>query len=215
MMRWLALLLLLMNALLLLWYAQQQTSRPPEMAGEQISRLRLLHELGGGETLQPRAQECYQLAGFASRAEADTAAEKMRKRGFNVDVESMVPVVLGYRLRLPRPAGVEEQLELLDRLALAGWVPQTRGGDFVLGPFMGEDALQQVKREREAIRSVLKLTLEQEQILDNSPGFRLQIGVIEGQVDEVQLARIVKAGWPGIKVEKKSCKGVAQPQSDQ
>ncbi|GAA0699380.1 hypothetical protein GCM10009104_30180 [Marinobacterium maritimum] len=215
MMRWVALLLLLLNALMLLWYAQQQSAETPEMVSEQISRLRLLHELGGGETLQPRAQECYQLGAFGSRAEVATAVERLQERGFDTEVEPAAPAVLGYRLRLPRPAEPAAQLELLDRLALAGWVPQTRDGDFVLGPFMGEDALRQARAEREAIHAVLKLELQQEPILDDTPGFQILAAIAEGHMDEARLAQLMAAGWPGIKIEKKLCEGVAQPQSDQ
>ncbi len=214
-MRWVALLLLLLNALVLLWYAQQQAIRSPEVAGEQISRLRLLHELGGGRVLQSRAQVCYQLGDFGTREEVDTAAGWLQERGFDTQVEPAPALALGYRLRLPRPVEPGAQLELLDRLALAGWVPQTRGGDFVLGPFMGADALQQATTEQEAIQSVLKLALEREPILDDAPGFRIQAGTVEGHLDGARLVQMMGAGWPGIKVEKKLCEGVARPRSDQ
>ncbi len=214
-MRWLALLLLLFNALLLLWYAQQQAAVPVDVAGEQISRLRLLHELGGGETLQSRERVCYQLGDFAARAEVETASNRLQERGFDTRIESAPPAVLGYRLRLPRPADPGAQLELLDRLALAGWVPQTRDGDFVLGPFMGVDGLRQAQAEREAIDKVLQLKLAREPILDDAPGFRIQVSIAaDGAVDRI-LDRMMSAGWPGIKIEKKVCEGVAHPQSDQ
>ncbi|GAA0790007.1 SPOR domain-containing protein [Marinobacterium sediminicola] len=215
MMRWLALLLLLLNALLLLWYAQQQAAESPPPQSEQISRLRLLHELGGAETLLPRAQVCYQFGEFSSRAEVETAAGRLRGLGFEADISKAPPGVIGYRLRLPRPAEPGAQLELLDRLALAGWVPQTFGGDFVLGPFMGEVARQQAEAEQKAIRSVLKLDLAMEPIHDETPLFRILASIAEGSIQESGLGQMMKAGWPGIKIEKKLCEGVAYPQSDQ
>lgn len=214
-MRWFALLLLLLNAMVLLWYAQQQSAQAPAVASEQLSKLRLLHELGGGEVLQTRALECYEVGTFLSRQEVDDAFLRLESLGFILEVESAAPIVLGYRLRLPQPAQPEAQLELLDRLALAGWVPQTVAGDFVLGPFMGEDARQQALAEAEAIRKVLQLQLEPQPIMDDAPGFRLAASILEGSVDEARLARILGAGWPGVKIEKKSCEGVAQPQADQ
>ncbi len=214
-MRWLALLLLLMNALLLFWYAQQQAVESPDVSTEQISRLRLLHELGGGEVLSPRERVCYQLGDFVSRMEADVASIRLQERGFDTQIVTAPPFVLGYRLRLPRPAEPGAQLALLDRLALAGWVPQTQGGDFVLGPFMGAEALQRARAERTAIHAVLALELELDPILDDAPGFRIQASSAEGQMDETRLARMMVVGWPGIKIEKKLCEGVAQPQSDQ
>lgn len=213
--RWLALLLLLLNALVLLWYAQQQAVESVSTQNDQISRLRLLHELGGGDSLQPRAQVCYQLGDFVSPAEVEAAAGRLQERGFDTAITAAPTSLLGYRLRLPRPADPQAQLDLLDRLALAGWVPQTLEGDFVLGPFMGVEAEQEVKAERDAIHSVLKLELKQEPILDEMSGFRIQASIAEGQVDAESMSRMMAAGWPGIKIEKKVCEGVARPQSDQ
>lgn len=215
MLRWLALLLLLLNALVLLWYAQQQAVESPAAATEQISRLRLLHELGGGAVLQPRKLQCYRIGDFGSQREVEAAVARLRVQGFDTSIESAPSAILGYRLRLSRPSDAEAQLELLDRLALAGWVPQTQEGDFVLGPFMGQDARHQAESEREAIKSILKLELRQEPIYDDTPVLRILAGIPEGRIDEVRLARMMASGWPGIKIQKKSCEGVASPQSDQ
>ncbi|MBV0934003.1 hypothetical protein [Marinobacterium weihaiense] len=214
--RWLALLLLLSNALLLLWYSQQYESGATERpASTEISRLRLLHELGGGEQLQLRSQVCYALGRFASASEAEDAQAWLQERGIDSQREILPAVVIGYRLRLARPADAQAQLALLDRLALAGWVPQTDGGYFVLGPFMGTDAYQQAQREQRAISDVLQLTLALEPIRASGASHELRLQAPEGVLQPQGLASRMASRWPGIKIEKKSCKGVAQSQSDQ
>lgn len=215
MLRWLALLLLLLDALVLLWYAQQRPPAQPTPASEQISRLRLLHELGGGETLPLRARECFLIGPFASSTEAETAQRWLLQRGFDSVAEPAPPALLGYHLRLPRPAEPEARLALLDRLALAGWVPQTRDGDFVLGPFLGEQARQQARAEQQAIAEVLSLPLQLEPLHDTTPRLQLRVTAAEGADNAGRLQALAGAGWPGIKIEKKSCEGVAHPESDQ
>ncbi|PSL14355.1 hypothetical protein CLV44_10884 [Marinobacterium halophilum] len=215
MLRWLALLLLLMNALVLLWYAQQQEGERVTVSTEEISRLHLLHELGGGESLQPRASECHRIGLFASPQEALRAAERLQERGFDAEVHPAPAAVIGYRLVLPRPADAAAELSLLDQLALAGWVPQTESGHFVLGPFLGEQARQEADIEQAAIASVLELTAQRQPIRDSVPLQQIFTRVPEAQNVEQRLQQILAGGWPGIKIEKKLCEGVAHPQQDQ
>lgn len=212
MLRWLALLLLLSNALLLLWYAQQREEKVAMPAINEIKRLRLLHELGGGEVLRPRKQVCYAAGDFVSRNEAIDAQAWLQARGVDSELRSVPAAVIGYRLRLQRPADSDAQLALLDQLALAGWVPQTEAGHFVLGPFLGDRALQQAQTEQEAIGEVLKLKLDVEPIRESRTLKQLWISMPEGAFDPSLVRSSMAAGWPGMEIEKKSCERVAHPQ---
>lgn len=215
MLRWIALLLLLGNALLLLWYGQRHQVEPVRPIDPELTRLLLLSELEGGRRLQPRERQCYRVGSFMVVSEVARAQGRLEREGFVVERIRAPSRVLGYQLRLSIPDAGTARVQLLDELALAGWVPQIDQGEFVLGPFVGPDAGRRVEVERRALEQVLKLGIRQVEIPDPNPGIDLVVSLAPGQSLGVGLRQNLISGWPGIKIEKKVCEGVALPQSDQ
>ena len=213
MLRWLLLLLLLCNALLFFWYAQRQAA-PRETAVEAagVTTLRMLHELPAGAASQ---RSCYQLGVFASTREAEQAIRLLEGVVTAVKQLPAPAEVSGYQLALDVPASAEARRELLDMLALAGWVPQTREGQFLLGPFRGKAARREAEIERDALREGLGLETQLQLVKQSGNGILLQIEVPPGGRMDGASRQLLLRGWPGIKIEKKSCSGVAEPQSDQ
>ncbi|WP_139327227.1 hypothetical protein [Marinobacterium stanieri] len=210
MLRWLALLLLLGNALLLFWYGQQRQLAEPAPEAT-LKNLHLLHELDRSAQLQPRELQCYRLGVFMSESELQRARGLLADKGFVIERQDAQSAVIGYHLRVSVPADAEARIQLLDELALAGWVPQTDAGDFVLGPFVGDEAQQAARTERQALMAVLDVDVRQVPIPDPDPGHDLLVSIPAGdELDDV-LRQLLLSGWPGIKIEKKSCEGVARP----
>jgi len=217
MLRWLLLLLLLCNALLFLWYARKQQAAvgrtaEPDM---QVNQLRLLHELSAGETVRPLQSDCYQLGVFASEREARQAAARLEGLVLASERLPAPPDVAGYELAIEIPSDVQGQRELLDTLALAGWVPQMRQGRFILGPFTGERAKADALLDQGALNEGLGLASELRSILQPATGVLLEVEVSAGAEIGPALRQLLLRGWPGLKIEKKLCSGLAQPQSDQ
>lgn len=217
MLRWLLLVLLLCNALLFLWYAQREQAISADSSSrqEQVAGLRLLHELAAGESARPLQTECYQLGVFATPNEAEQAAGRLAPVVIDVAQTPAPDEVAGYQLAVEIPSEAGAQRELLDRLALAGWVPQTRQGRFLLGPFMGERARADAVVEQRALSEGLGLNSELQPIMQPGTGVLLEIEVPAGTEIGQASRQLLLRGWPGIKIEKKSCSGLAQPQSDQ
>lgn len=217
MLRWLLLLLLLCNALLFLWYAQRQQLQPDRVAErqEEVTRLRLLHELTAGERAQPLQIECYRLGVFANRAEARQASRQLESIVLNVGLRDAPDLILGYHLAVQQPSERQAQRELLDLLALAGWVPETRAGQFLLGPFTGEQAQSDALRERDTLNTALGLVSSLTPIVRPDAGALLEIEVPHGSEIDAATGQLLMRSWPGIKIEKKVCSGLAPPQSDQ
>jgi len=215
MLRWIALLLLLSNALLLFWYGQQHQAKPVRPADPELTRLLLLHELEAGRRLQTRERQCYRIGSFMVASEVARAQARLEREGFGVERVSAPARVLGYQLRLAIPADEATRVQLLDELALAGWVPQVDRADLVLGPFVGAGANQQAATERRALVRVLKRDIRQAAIPDPNPGIDLIASLPKEKEMSVKLRRSLLSGWPGIKIEKKVCERVAHPQSDQ
>jgi len=217
MLRWLLLLLLLCNALLFLWYAQKQQVATGGTADADlhVNQLRFLHELSAGESVRPLQGDCYQLGVFASDREAEQAVSRLSKVVFDARQLPAPPEVVGYELAIEIPSDAQAQRELLDTLALAGWVPQTRQGQFILGPFTGEQAQADATLEQEALREGLGLASEVRSIRQPATGVLLEVEVPAGTEIGPALRQLLLRGWPGLKIEKKLCSGLAQPQSDQ
>lgn len=213
MLRWLLLLLLLCNALLFLWFAQRQVVPVTSSDGDAaVTTLRMLHELPASGTGQ---RSCYQLGVFASSREAEQAIRRLEGV---VSAAKQLPApaeVSGYQLAIEVPADAEARRELLDMLALAGWVPQTRDGQFLLGPFRGEAARRKAEIERKALMDGLGLATQLQPVRQFGRGVLLQIEVLPGARMDGASRQLLLRGWPGIKIEKKSCSGVAEPQLDQ
>lgn len=217
MLRWLLLILLLCNALLFLWYAQREQVLPADSGSshEQVTGLRLLHELPAGEVARPLQTECYQLGVFATEREAEQAAGRLAPVALAVAQFPAPEAVAGYQLAVGIPSQAQAQRELLDQLALAGWVPQTRQGQFLLGPFMGENARVDASVEQRALREGLGLGSELKPVMQPGIGILLEVEVPAGAEIGQASRQLLLRGWPGIKIEKKLCSGLAQPQSDQ
>ncbi len=214
MLRWLALLLLLSNALLLLWYGQQRQA-PNVVQVAEVKNLHLLHELDDRVELEPRERQCYQIGVFQSEREVLKARDLLEGKGFVIERQEAQSGILGYHLRIGIPADADASIRLQDELALAGWVPQSDAGDFVLGPFVGSEAEKNARAEQQVLQSVLDVQVGISSIPDPDPGFDLLLSIPAGdRLDDI-LGQMLLSGWPGIKIEKKSCEGVAHPQSDQ
>lgn len=216
MLRWLLLILLLCNALLFLWYAQRQPG-PDEViqTNSEVASVRLLHELSGTEVGSLSRSECYQLGVFASAQEATQAGSRLDVVALTVVQRKAPETLAGYQLVIDMPSDGAAQLELLDKLALAGWVPQTQQGRFLLGPFAGERANSNAKVEQRALNEALGLVSELEPIMAESTAVVLDIEVPAGTEIGQASRQLLLNGWPGIKIEKKSCAGLARPQSYQ
>jgi hypothetical protein len=217
MLRWLLLLLLLCNALLFLWYAQRQQVQPDRGAEpqEDIMRLRLLHELTAGERAQPLQTDCYRLGVFASLAEAQQASRQLESTVLSVRLTDAPDQIVGYHLAVQQPSESQAQRELLDLLALAGWVPETRAGQFLLGPFTGEQARLEALLEQDALNTALGLVSSLTPIVQPVKGALIEIEMPYGTEMSEASRRLLMRRWPGIKIEKKVCSGLAQPHSDQ
>ncbi len=217
MLRWLLLILLLCNALLFLWYAQREQTATASSAfsQDQVTRLRLLHELSGGEVVRPLQLECYQVGVFATENEAGQAAQLLAPIAMAVEQFPAPEEVAGYQLAVEIPSQAQAQRELLDRLAIAGWVPQTRQGRFLLGPFTGNRARAEAAVEQRALKEGLGLNSELQPVMQPGTGVLLEVEVSAGTEIGLAPSQLLLRGWPGIKIEKKLCSGLAQSQSDQ
>lgn len=105
-----------------LWYAQREQTATASSAfsQDQVTRLRLLHELSGGEVVRPLQLECYQVGVFATENEAGQAAQLLAPIAMAVAQFSAPEEVAGYQLAVEIPSQAQAQRELLDRLAIAG-----------------------------------------------------------------------------------------------
>ncbi|MDY6890036.1 MAG: hypothetical protein SVU24_00355 [Pseudomonadota bacterium] len=217
MLRWLLLILLLCNALLFLWYAQRERVPPAEeeIGRGEVTRLRLLQELPPGGAAAAPPIECYQLGPFATAGEAEEAAQRLPPEA-NVTLRRPgAEAAIGYQLVIGIPAEAAARRELLDRLALAGWIPQTRRGHFLLGPFLGGHARREAELEQRALTEGLGIDSELQPILQPATGVLLEIELPAGAEIDHSSRQLLLRGWPGIKIEKKPCSGLARPQPDQ
>lgn len=213
MLRWIFLLVLLANALLFFWYAQKyhfaQSVSQPDF---KPSVLRLPSELRTGETLTPRPRECATFAPLASEYEASRLVELLQERGFAAAYESMPPVEDGVRLEYPLPADAEARIAVLDDLARAGWVPESRDGALVLGSYPNQEAAQamlallpQQVAKKTRVKSVLRA----------SGDFKVSTSYLIGYEISSEIKQLITDSWLGIKFEKNLCEGVASPRVDQ
>ncbi|HSG04564.1 MAG TPA: hypothetical protein VLA39_12650 [Marinobacterium sp.] len=209
MLRWVFLLALLANALLFFWYAQKyhfaQSVSQPDF---KPSVLRLPSELRAGESLMPRPRECASFAPLSSEYEASRLVELLREQGFAADYTPMPPVEDGVRLEYPLPADAEARIAVLDDLARAGWVPESRDGALVLGSYADQQAAQtmlaslpQQVADKTRIKSVLRA----------SGDFKVSTSYLVGYEITSEIKQLINDSWLGIKFEKNLCEGVASP----
>jgi len=211
MLRWLFLLLLLANALLFFWYAQQQPSGQETTASNQ-GNLRLLSELPHDEILPARERECLSYGPVPSQSDAQRLIALLADEPVSATAMPLPPAIVGYRLTLPLPADAAARIELLDELARQGWVPETRGGRLSLGTFADLEALQRV---RDTLSPALAERTEAVPNQASNGAWEVRVQHLSGYKIPNKINQLIRSSWSDIKIEKKPCKGVARPRSDQ
>ncbi|MBV1787912.1 hypothetical protein KQ940_07565 [Marinobacterium sp. D7] len=213
MLRWLFLLLLLANTLLFFWYAQQRAAEhKPAVAASKGVGLRLLSELPPNEVLPARERVCLSYAPLSSRYEAQRLVSVLSSEPVSAEAVQLPPAITGWRLVLPLPADAAQRIELLDSLAREGWVPESRGGLLSFGRFSDQSALQGA---RSRLPAALRERVRVEEILADEALWQVRVKHLAGYEISSEINRLVAASWPGIKIEKNDCEGVASPQGDQ
>ncbi len=212
--RWFFLLLLLANALLFFWYAQRQAAAPAAAENKDVAvgELRLLAELPAQERLPARERVCFSYAPLNSRSEAQRLVGMLESEPVTAEPEPLPAEVTGWRLVLPLPADSARRIALLDELAQEGWVPESRGSNLSLGSFDDRAALEDLRRQLPAAIAARTEVLEQ----TSSRGrWEVRIKHLAGYEISSEIKQLVARSWPGIKVEKNGCEGVASPGGDQ
>lgn len=212
MLRWLFLLLLLCNALLFFWFAQRHAALTEPVAWPPpLGELRLLSELPPGTVLPARARVCQRYQPLATAWDAERLVRLLMQQSVSAQARPMPDVVIGYRLALPLPADAARRIALLDQLALAGWVPESRGSQLSFG-------LAQTETEAQALRDSLPAELRElvGVVEERQPDGRYEVQVVHLAGYEIsnEINRLIENSWPGIKIEKNPCQGVASPEVD-
>ncbi|WP_432696874.1 hypothetical protein ACQUQP_00500 [Marinobacterium sp. YM272] len=212
--RWFFLLLLLANALLFFWYAQRQAAAPRvvDNARVEVGDLRLLSELPAGERLPARARVCFSYQPLNSAADAQRLVAMLESEPVSASAARLPAEVVGWRLDLPLPADPARRIALLDALAREGWVPESRGASLSLGRFDSVEAL-------DAFRALLPEAIAERatraEISAESGRWAVRVEHLAGYKISSEIKQLVARSWPGIKVEKNACEGVASPRGDQ
>lgn len=209
--RWLFLLLLLANALLFFWYAQRQAVERPRSSAS-VGDLRLLSELSGDEVLPARERVCLTYGPLSSRTEAQRLIELLRNEPVTAEAAGLPPAIIGYRLILPLPADTAARIRLLDDLARQGWVPESRGGQLSFGTFSDPRVLQQT---RGTLPQTIRSRTEVVPVRAANGVWQVYVKHLSGYEISNEINQLVQSSWPGIKIEKNPCEGVATPRSDQ
>lgn len=213
MLRWGVLFLLLANALLLFWYAQQSQPVNPETEMAVGPGLVLLSELNGtSRSLQRRDRGCVVYSPLDNANEARRLAKRLEGDGITTRISTLPDEVAGYQLRLPLPADSSARVEMLDMLAKLGWLPQMVGGRLVLGTYRSE---AEVDAARDRFPSVLRPRLQVVRKMQASDRYQVEVVYLIGYEIPKEINRVVRNSWPGIKIEKNVCEGVATPHNDQ
>lgn len=210
MLRWIFLLLLLANTLLFFWYAQQH-ARMPDTGAAPIREgvgLRLLSELSSDEVLPARERVCLDYGPLNSRYEAQRLVSVLSSEPVSAEAKPLPPQVVGWRLVLPLPADAARRIALLDNLAKEGWVPESRGAMLSFGRFEDPAALN---RARETLPQSLRDSARSEPITAAESAWEVRVKHLSGYEISSEINQLVLASWPGIKIEKNGCEGVATP----
>lgn len=213
MLRWVFLLILLANSLLFFWYAQKYYFTESKSQPDFKPRvLRLPSELQPGETLQARPRECAIFLPLASEYEASRLAELLAERGFATEFRAMPPIEDGVRVEYPLPADADARIRVLDDLARAGWVPETRDGALVLGSYKSESLA------KESLSTLPKAVVDKARIkpvMRASGDFEVHTSYLIGYEISNEIKQLISDSWPGVKFEKNLCERVASPRVDQ
>lgn len=213
MLRWLFLLILLANSLLFFWYAQKYHFAPVTSQPDfKPSALRLPSEISPSETLEPRPRECASFAPLASDYEAARLEQLLSERGFLAKKRSLPPVVDGVSLDLPLPADAEARINILDELARAGWVPETRDGALVLGRYSNREAASEVQA---SLPSQIASRTRVKPVMRVSSEYAVETSYLIGYEISSEIKQLITQSWPGVIFQKNVCEGVATPQIDQ
>lgn len=213
MLRWVFLLILLVNSLLFFWYAQKyhftESKSQPDFKPKV---LRLPSELQPGETLVARPRECGLFMPLASEFEASRLADLLIERGFAAEFKPMPPVEDGVRVEYPLPADAEARIQVLDDLARAGWVPESRDGALVLGSYPNVSVAQQMLGD---LPKVVVDKARVKPVLRASGDFEVHTSYLIGYEISSEIKQLISDSWPGVKFEKNLCERVASPRVDQ
>lgn len=213
MLRWIFLLLLLGNALLFFWYAQSyRFADDGSRADFKPTLLRTPEELGAGEALEPRPRVCGYYQPLAGEFEASQLVDLLERYGIQANMAQMPPIAKGVRLELPLPADANARIAVLDDLARAGWVPESRDGALVLGEYASEEAL---KTTLSSLPENIASRIRTKQVIEPSREYRVDLSYLEGYEISSEINQLITGSWPGIKFEKNACIGVASLGSDQ
>ncbi len=215
-MRGLFLLLLLSNALLFLYYALQRAEVGPQALLGDSTELKLVSEV---PRLQQRTrpdtiaagQHCITLSGIDRADDLARIEAYLQQGGYVVqrDVERQRSRT-GFALVLEAPADNAERLALLDRLDMAGIVPESRGEGrlhFFLGSFASEAAA--VAQQRRLQQQGIAVRLHETERLEER--YRVRILLSSGRALSNEINAVLQKAYPGIKIEKNVCEGVARP----
>ncbi len=223
MLRWLFLLLLLVNALVLLWAAlmQREAREPVPEVVEQGVSVRLLSEVDAGQLRelsqsQLQAQSaaaqslCVSYVGLPARADAEQVAQLMQRYGLLPIIEQEeIRLAEAFELTLNVPQDPQERITLIERLQAVDVVPESspRGTQLRLGRY-GSEAEAEVAalRFRNTGLAPELRVLGRTQVL-----FAVLLPVDSDRNLFNKINRVLEKSHPGIKIEKKLCKGVATP----
>lgn len=212
--RWFFLLLLLANALLFFWYAQRQAAAPvaAENADVAVGELRMLSELSSQERLPARERICFSYAPLNSEAEANRLVGMLESEPVTAEAEPLPAEVVSWQLVLPLPADTPRRIALLDELAREGWVPESRGSSLSFGSFNSRSKLDELRQQLPQAIADRTEVLEQ---MSNRGRWEVRVKHLAGYEISSEIKQLVSRSWPGIKVEKNGCEGVASPRGDQ
>ncbi len=214
MLRWAFLLLLLADALLFFWYAQQRLTYVPaeqvERAG--VARIRLLSELSPGERLPARERVCLRYAPLSTAYEAERLVQLLMQHSVSASARPLPEQVVGYHLQLPLPADSVRRIAVLDKLAEQGWVPESRGGQL---SFAADTSREAVERVRDGLPEELRVSILIVEEKQQDGRYEVAATHLVGYEISNEINQLIENSWPGIKIEKNTCEGVATPQGDQ
>lgn len=231
-MRWIFFLLLLVNALYLGWQIRQPVVNDAVVIPENVTRLRLLKEedlslllpresvrqqtiqqqpsvQNTFEAAKPEAQWCQVVSGIAQESVAVELQQRLELQGFSATLKVVdTERVLAYELTLERPSQPVHQRALVDNLEALGlsaeeaWVNQKPV--YIIGRY---DSRAELNRTQNLLIGLFQ------------PDERLVVGQVRlfevwvAADDSVRTANEIKGVDQffnsAIKIEKKSCKGVA------
>lgn len=201
----------LLNEVDLVLLAQQRNSGDFQ-SGEKEGGVVGSTEAQSSESLKlsPVVTECVRIGEVLSQLTAERLVDFLSERGFDAFIDQVQhQQVVGYRVEMQSPDGDGARIQLLDRLAQASIVPESRMDNgrlvFVLRRF---DRYEDAEAFAGVLR-VLDLLPELRPIEEPTYTYfvRYQLGSDHKISSKINV--IVKKAYPDLKIEKKRCEGVA------